>query len=178
MRYVALLRAVNVGGRTVKMDRLRSLFEELKLRNVQTFIASGNVIFESTASVKALEARIEQHLAKSLGFDVPTLVRSTNDFAAVALHDPFAEHPPLGTLGGSYVGFLKGPAAADGMKKIDALAGATNMFRLHGRELYWRAEDRRAVLTIPIAAFERAFGCETTFRNVTTVKKIADRFCR
>ena len=57
MRYVALLRAVNVGGRTVKMDRLRTLFEELKLRNVETFIASGNVIFESTAGASALESR-------------------------------------------------------------------------------------------------------------------------
>jgi len=178
MRYVALLRAVNVGGRTVKMDRLRTLFEELKLRNVETYIASGNVIFESTAAANALESRIEKHLSKSLGFDVPTLVRSTEDFAAVAGHDPFAERPPIGKLGALYVGFLKTAAASDGMKKIEALANVSNTFRLHGRELYWRAEDRRAVLEIPIATFERAFGCEATFRNVTTVRKIADRYCR
>src|SRR3954469_8299224 len=161
MRYVALLRAVNVGGRTVKMDRLRTLFEELKLRNVETYIASGNVIFESTAAASAPESPIEKHLATSLGFDGPTLVRSTNDLAAVPDHDPFAERPPMGELGALYVGFLKSAAARDGMKKIDALADASNTFRLHGRELYWRADDRRAVLTIPIATFERAFGCET-----------------
>jgi len=46
-RYVALLRGINLGGHTVKMDRLKKLFEELGLKNVETFIASGNVIFES-----------------------------------------------------------------------------------------------------------------------------------
>jgi uncharacterized protein (DUF1697 family) len=178
MRYVALLRAVNVGGRTVKMDRLRSLFEALKLHNVETFIASGNVIFESSAGAAALEKRIEQHLAQSLGFVVPTLVRSSAGFAAVADRDAFAGHASLTALGGLYIGFLKSDAAAGGKAKLDALAGRTNTFVLHGRELYWRAEDRHAVLEIPIATFERALGCETTFRNVTTVRKIADRFCR
>jgi uncharacterized protein (DUF1697 family) len=178
MRYVALLRAVNVGGRTVKMDRLRTLFEEMKLRNVATFIASGNVIFESTAAASALEARIEKHLANALGFKVPTLVRSTDDLVAAADREPFPGHDPLGKLGGLYVGFLKSVAARDGMQKIGALNDASNSFALHGRELFWRAEDRRAILEIPIATFERAFGCETTFRNVTTVRKIADRYCR
>ena len=107
MRYIALLRAVNVGGRTVKMDRLRALFEEMKLRNVETFIASGNVIFESTASEAALESRIEKHLMKSLGFAVPALVRSAPDFAAVAARVPFTSHPPLERVGALYVGFLK-----------------------------------------------------------------------
>lgn len=178
MKYVALLRAVNVGGRTVKMDRLRGIFEEMKLRNVETFIASGNVIFESTATAAALETRIEKHLANALGFPVPALVRSASDVVAAAERDVFPDRPPLGKLGGLYVGFLKAPAAKDGMTKIAALSDASNSFVLHGRELFWRAEDRRAILEIPIATFERAFGCETTFRNVTTVRKIADRYCR
>ncbi len=178
MRYVALLRAVNVGGRTVKMDRLRVLFEELKLRNVETFIASGNVIFETTAGATILETKIEKHLEKSLGFAVPTLVRSVADFAAVATHTPFASHPPLTEQGALYVGFLKSLPLADGLAKVGALGDTGSMFALHGRELYWRVEDRRAFLEIPITKFERALGCETTFRNVTTVQKVAERYCR
>ncbi len=55
-KYVALLRAINVGGHTVKMDHLRRLFEALGFTNVETFIASGNVIFDSTSkSTKAFE---------------------------------------------------------------------------------------------------------------------------
>ena len=178
MRYVALLRAINVGGRTVKMDRLRTLFEELKLKRVETFIASGNVIFESTANAASLESRIEKHLAKSLGFAVPTLVRSATDIVAVADHTVFDEHPPLTKVGGVYIGFLKSAAATDGIAKIETVGGQGNHFVLHGRELYWRADDRHAVLEIPIATFEKALGCETTFRNVNTVQRIADRYCR
>ncbi|HEY4306943.1 MAG TPA: DUF1697 domain-containing protein [Gemmatimonadaceae bacterium] len=178
MRYIALLRAVNVGGRTVKMDRLRALFEEIKLKNVETFIASGNVIFEATVGEATLESKIERHLAKSLGFDVPTLVRSATDFAAVAASTPFDKHPPITKAGAIYVGFLKSAPSEEGMTKVNALASAGTVFALRGRELWWRAEDRRAVLEIPIAKFERALGCETTFRNETTVRKVAERYCR
>src|SRR5690242_2672898 len=107
MRFIALLRAVNVGGRTVKMDRLRELFEQIKLQNVETYIASGNVIFDSTAAAASLESRIEKQLAKTLGFAVPTLVRSAPDLVAAAEHEPFAKHPPLTEAGALYVGFLK-----------------------------------------------------------------------
>jgi uncharacterized protein (DUF1697 family) len=178
MRYIALLRAINVGGRTVRMERLRALFEELKLRNVETFIASGNVVFETTAAAASVESRIEKHLEKSLGFAVPTLVRSASDLAAVAAFAPFAHHPPLDEQGAIYVGFLKSKPAADGLARLEVIGGATSVFALHGRELYWRAGDRRAVLEIPIAKFERALGCDATFRNATTVRNIADRYCR
>lgn len=178
MRYVALLRAINVGGRTVKMDRLRVLFEEMKLQNVQTYIASGNVIFDSSAAAASLEARVEKQLARALGFEVPTLIRAAPDLVAAADREPFAKHPPLTKAGALYVGFLKGDPGRDALKRVVALAGDGSAFALHGRELYWRAEDRRAVLEIPIVKFERALGCDATFRNVTTVRKLADRFCR
>jgi uncharacterized protein (DUF1697 family) len=177
MRYIALLRAVNVGGRTVKMDRLRQLFEAMKLRNVETFIASGNVIFETTANPTTIGTRIETHLMKSLGFAVPTLVRSAPDFATLAARLPFAGRPPLAKIGALYVGFLKSAPTADCIAAVRALGGSGNEFEIHGRELYWRAEDRRAVLAIPIAKFERALGCEATFRNVTTVTRLAERYC-
>ena len=62
-RYVAFLRAINVGGRRVKMHHLRELFESLGFSNVETFIASGNVIFDSPAEdTRKLEQRIEDHL--------------------------------------------------------------------------------------------------------------------
>ena len=84
-RYVAFLRAINVGGHTVKMDRLRALFEELKFANVETFIASGNVLFDSASkSTDAMETRIERHLEKALGYEVATFVRPLASLAAVS----------------------------------------------------------------------------------------------
>jgi uncharacterized protein (DUF1697 family) len=150
MRYVALLRAVNVGGRTVKMERLRVLFTELGLRDVETFIASGNVIFESRARAAALEHRIEKHLAASLGFAIPTLLRSAAEVAAAATHEPFPGRTPLTAAGRLYVGFLKAETTAAGRAAVEAMSDASNRFVVHARELYWRADDRRAVLDIPI----------------------------
>src|ERR1051325_11038365 len=176
MRYVALLRAVNVGGRIVKMDRLRTLFEQVKLRNIETFIASGNVIFESTASAESLEARIEAHLEKALGFTVTTMVRSTREVATVAAYSPFASHKPLPPLGGSYVGFLKSKPDAEGSAQVMAFADGVNDFHFHGREVYWNSRDRRSVLKLSGATFERALRVRATFRNVTTVRKLAKKY--
>ena len=89
-RYVALLRAINVGGHVVKMDRLRTLFEELDFTDVETVIASGNVLFSSSArSAAALEAKIERHLESALGYEVTTFVRTPAEMSTVAAFDPF-----------------------------------------------------------------------------------------
>ena len=74
-KFIAFLRAINVGNHTVTMDQLRRLFEELGFTNVETFIASGNVIFDAKAkTVSSLEAKIEKHLEKVLGYEVSTMV--------------------------------------------------------------------------------------------------------
>ncbi len=90
MTYIALLRGINVGGHNVKMDRLRSLFTELGLSNVRTFIQSGNVFFDSDETDLAiLQGRIEQHLEKALGYTVPTFLRTITQIEAIMANDPF-----------------------------------------------------------------------------------------
>src|SRR4029077_5658519 len=83
--YAAFLRAVNVGGRIVKMEDLRRHLAAMGLANVETLIASGNVVFDAPAkSAEPLQARIEAGLKKSLGYEVKTFVRSSEEIAAVA----------------------------------------------------------------------------------------------
>src|SRR5258705_10757420 len=89
-KYVAFLRAINVGGHTVKMDHLRSLFEAMGFANVETFIASGNAIFDSKIrNMKALEGKIEKALAAKLGYEVKTFIRSVTELAEVSRYKPF-----------------------------------------------------------------------------------------
>ena len=89
---VALLRAINVGGHTVKMDVLRQLFTALKFKIVETFIASGNVIFESApGDPDALARKIESHLHKALGYEVRTFIRTTEELQKIAAHRPIKE---------------------------------------------------------------------------------------
>ncbi|MGF1431951.1 DUF1697 domain-containing protein [Kitasatospora sp. LaBMicrA B282] len=89
--FIAFLRAVNVGGRTVAMARLRELFAELGLAGVRTYIQTGNVFFRADAAVDraALTRRIEAHLATALGFQVPTMLRTVDEVAALVEADPF-----------------------------------------------------------------------------------------
>ena len=91
MRYIALLRGINVGGHQVKMDALRRLFADLGLANVGSYIQSGNVFFDSDeADRAALRARIEGQLRATLGYEVATCLRTVEEFAAVMALDPFA----------------------------------------------------------------------------------------
>ena len=84
-RYAAFLRAVNVGGRVVKMDALKKIFESMGLADVETFIASGNVVF-SSKGVKGLDAKIAAGLEKALGYEVPTFVRTVGEIADLPRH--------------------------------------------------------------------------------------------
>lgn len=92
VRYVALLRGINVGGHNVKMERLRELFAELGLLNVRSYINSGNVFFDvDNTNRQSLTRTIEEHLYKSLGYDVPTFLRTTTELASILAQDPFRE---------------------------------------------------------------------------------------
>jgi uncharacterized protein (DUF1697 family) len=171
-RYVALLRAINVGGRVVKMDRLRGLFEQLPLSNVSTFIASGNVLFDASArSVAALERKIETHLEQALGYEVGTYVRSAAEIAAVAAHEPFPRAElDQHTL---YIGFHDSEPDAEAMKRLALLRTPDDEFHILGRELYWlrRGKISDSRLTGPVMA--KALGVVGTTRNATTVRKLA-----
>jgi uncharacterized protein (DUF1697 family) len=106
-RAIAFLRAINVGGHTVTMERLRALFESFGFVKVETFIASGNVIFETDTAVTAqVEKAIENHLRPALGFAAATFVRTQAEVAAIAAYNPFgdrsgAEKHPLKTALGN-----------------------------------------------------------------------------
>jgi uncharacterized protein (DUF1697 family) len=176
-RYVAFLRAVNVGGRIVKMDELRRLFEAAGLTNVETFIASGNVIFDTKAAAgAALEARIEAALKQALGFEVPTLIRTTGEVAAAAARTPYSEKE-IAAAGTFVAAFLRAPLDAAGKKGLAGLASDVDRFVLHGREVYWLARTKQSETKLTIVKFERAVGCAATMRAMTSLRKLAAKHC-
>jgi uncharacterized protein (DUF1697 family) len=171
-RYVALLRAINVGGHTVKMEELRRLFTEIGLSDVSTLIASGNVIFETPKrDVTALERKIEAHLREALGYDVATFIRSTSELAAIAAYEPFPDAP--GDEGSLYVAFLPAPPAEEAREKLMSYRTEVDDFHVHGREIYWRPASRVSASTFSGAVLEKAIRMPATMRNVTTVRKLA-----
>jgi uncharacterized protein (DUF1697 family) len=174
MRYIAFLRAINVGGHVVKMDRLRALFVEMTFTGVETFIASGNVIFESPSTdAAALEKRIEKHLEKSLGYEVGTFLRSCDEVAAVASHAPFEAKGDCS----EHVVFLKSPPDKVLAKTVMALCADGDDFRAHRRELYWQRRGLMSESTVAVP-FAKAFGANGTMRSLTTVRKLAAKYAR
>ena len=173
-RYVAFLRAVNVGGRVVKMAALKKIFEDLKLADVETFITSGNVIFTSPAEAARLEPRIEEGLQLALGYPVVTFLRTTEEIAAVAERDPFGTPVPPG--GRLYVAFLREPPPASVRRKVAELTTPTDAFAVHGRELYWLCAVPSMESIISGATLEKAVGQAATLRNVNTVRRLAAKY--
>lgn len=176
-RYIALLRAINVGGHTVKMDRLRALFGEMGFGDVETFIASGNVIFTTEETdARALEARIASHLQKALGYAVGTFLRTPEEMAAAAAFRPFGSEQDA--EGASlYVGFLAEAPGKDAVARAAALGTEVDAVRVHGRELYWLCRVRSSDSKLTGPMFEKALGgMQSTLRNVTTVRKLAAKY--
>ena len=172
IRSVAFLRAINVGWHTVKMDRLRALFADLGLANVETFIASGNVLFDApSAKTEKLETRIEQQLEKALGYEVPTYIRPLEALAAVATDHPFHTHEADGHA--LSIGFLKSPLDSAHAARLAALANDYDDFHIHDRQVYWRCRGRMSNSKLFGKVLDRAIGAPATFRNVTTIRKLA-----
>jgi uncharacterized protein (DUF1697 family) len=157
-RYVALLRAINVGGHVVKMDVLKRHFEKLGLASVETFIASGNAIFESPArDVAKLERTIGAALEKALGYEVTTFVRPVSELASIAKREPFPR-PRLDEATAFIVGFLAAPLEPAAVRRLMAL----------------RTDQSQS--TFSNAVFEKVIGVKTTFRSMTTITKMAAKF--
>jgi len=175
-RFIAFLRAINVGGgRTVKMQSLRQVFESLGFSKVTTFIASGNVVFETTTNkTKALEKKIERALKAALGYEVRTFVRGENDLAKIANYRPFPQSKFDET---SNIIFLADDLTEKLKQNVEALRTKTDVFEVHGREIYWqrrRKQNKALFSTVPL---EKILGPAFTVRGTNTIKRIVLKYC-
>jgi len=172
-RYVAFLRAINVGGHIVKMDALRKHFASLGFDDVETFIASGNVIFRSRSSAAAaLERRIEACLEDKLGYEVKTFLRTDAEVTAIAGYRAF-EPVHVAAARSFNVGFLSSVLDKTAITRVQGFTSPTDDFHVNGRELYWLCRTGQADSKFSNVAFEKALGVRSTFRGLNTVRRLA-----
>ena len=175
-RYIAFLRAINVTNRFVKMDVLRGHFESCGFANVETYIQSGNVLFESeNSNSDELEALIEETLLDKLGFSVPTFVRTKAEMGAIADIWPF-EQPALVSPESFYISFLKSEPAEELGQKMIASSSVVDEFHVIGRQLYWLWHRPRGDTKFTNTKIEKLLGMAATRRNSTTVGKIVKKY--
>ena len=162
-RYVALLRAVNVGGTgKLSMNDLRAMCVDAGFSRVETYIASGNVILESAADANAVKLELEARLAGHAGKPLGVLVRTAAEMRAVLEANPFADRPAKFTI----AIFLDGPPPADALANARGLDSEET--RLGAREIYVHYPEGmgRSKLVIPAAR-------SGTARNMNTGGKLA-----
>ena len=174
-RYIAFLRAINVGGRNVSMRVLKAEFERLGFREVDTFIASGNIIFKTrSGSTAALERRIEKALRTVLGYEVATFVRTDAEVTAIAEYQPFAPADMARALAMN-VGFVAAPILPQARRALQALATDVDAFHVHDREVYWMCQRKQSESTFSNVVMERALTVRATFRGMNTISRLAAR---
>jgi uncharacterized protein (DUF1697 family) len=162
--FIALLRAVNVGGTgKLPMTELKIMCEAAGFKSVRTYIASGNVVFKSPKSESQVKAVLDVGLAAYFGKPVGVLVRTAAEMAAVVANNPFPEKPANLTV----AIFLDKPPAADALNDV---SGKINEELRRGQReiyVYYPAGQGQSKLKIPAAK-------TGTARNMNTVAKLAE----
>ncbi len=174
-RHIAFLRAINVGGHSVKMEVLEALFVELGFADTSSFLASGNLIFASRrASSVALEQRIQTRLENTLGFPVATFLRSEAELAELLSSLPFtrAEIDKAGALN---VGFLRNVPDAAAGKRLLALQNKDDQLALLGSAFCWLSKGKQSDSKLVNSTFEKALGGPTTLRGINTLVRMNEK---
>lgn len=176
-RAVAFLRAINVGGRTVRMEHLRTVFERMGFSGVETFIASGNVVFDAGRQASAtVERRIEAGLRDAFGYDVDTFIRSSKELGEIVERQAFAPEA-VAAAHAVYVLFLSTPLSAAARDRLLAAQTPTDEFRVFGRDLHWLC--RVPVVDSPLAGphlGKLLDGAKATSRNLKTLRRLAAKY--
>ena len=163
--FVALLRAVNVGGTgKLPMADLRAIAEELGFESPRTYIASGNLLFQSDLSEAQVREKLETRLAPHMGRHVPVMVRTAAEMAAVAKANPFKDAPGSRVL----ATFLPEKPPKDALEQVRGHDG--ERLALGRREIYVDYCGTllgRSKLKVPAAL-------PGTARNMNTVGKLAE----
>jgi len=175
-RYIAFLRAVNVGGHTIRMDELRDVFARAGFTGVETFIASGNVIFHAPARAGvSLEKKIEAALLTRFQYEVCTFVRTAAEVSEVACREPFPAKR-IASARAFVVGFLREPLTVAQGKTLETFTSDVDAFRTEGREMYWLCRVGQGESEFSNARFEKTLGVRATFRGINTVRRLAAKY--
>jgi uncharacterized protein (DUF1697 family) len=173
MRYAAFLRGVNVGrNHRVSSAELKSMFEELGADDVATFRSSGNVVFEAP---RDMARNIEQHLEKTLGYEVAIFLRTEKELKQIAAHRPFPAKEVEASKGKLQVSMLGKKPTAAVRKKALALATDQDRLAFGERELYWLPSGGTLDSKLDRKALDKLLGA-TTMRTKGTVDLLAEKY--
>jgi uncharacterized protein (DUF1697 family) len=168
--YISMLRGINVGGqKQVRMAELKSLYELLGLGNVQTYVQSGNVVFDSEEQdAEKLMKSIESQIETTFGFSVPVLIRSADDFQRVIESHPFANEEPIRVL----VTFLYEHPERSKWDDLSLYQDKVDQFALGEQEIFLFCPGGYGRTRLSNTFFEKKLGVIATTRNWKSVNAL------
>ncbi len=174
--YIALLRGINVGGKNIiKMAELKHTFEAMGMSRIQTYIQSGNVLFESNEEEEPLRKRIEHELEAAFGFSATVVLRTAEEFKMVVANCPFSEEEVSEADASSegeslYVSFLLEEPSREGIERLRAFKNEGDEYRAEGREVFLLF--RHSIRKSKLANNLHKLGVSSTVRNWKTINKL------
>ena len=175
-KYISILRGINVGGnRKILMADLKSLFEKLEFSNIQTYIQSGNVIFNSDQkrSNADLEQEIQQAIADTFGFDVPVIIRSAEEMTDSIANNPFWKEKDI-DIDRLHLTFLKELPSKEKLDKLKTLTFNPDRFEIIGKDVFIFCSAGYSDSKLTNQLFESKLGTSATTRNWKTVIKLRE----
>jgi uncharacterized protein (DUF1697 family) len=176
--YIALLRGINVGGKNkIKMAELKRTLEAIGLGRVQTYIQSGNVLFESGEAEAPLRQRIEAQIAADFGIQAVVVLRTAAELERIAANCPFsaediAEAEAASDTESLYVALLLEAPAPERVERLSAYSTPDDRFQLAGRDVYmlfsFSVRDSKLAAQLP------KLGVPATVRNWNTIRKLVE----
>jgi uncharacterized protein (DUF1697 family) len=176
--YVALLRGINVGGHNkIKMVDLRAAMEAIGLGRVQTYIQSGNILFESSEDEAQLRNRIEQQIEAVFGLSIKAVLRSYEELRQIAAGWPFSEEQMAEARAATdkevlYVSMLLEAPQPERVEKLRDYETGGDRFVLAGRDLYLLFDQ--SIRNSKLSAQVEKMGGPSTVRNSKTIGKLVE----
>jgi uncharacterized protein (DUF1697 family) len=174
--YIGLLRGINVGGKNkIKMADLRSMLEAMGFMRVQTYIQSGNVLFESSEEEKTIQAQMEQKISETFGFSVSVILRSAEELKQIVENCPFtaeevAEAEAMSKVECLYVAMLPEAPAQAGVERTTAYCSENDKMHIRGRDVYLLF--RHSIRHSKLAGNLHRLQVPATVRNWNTMNKL------
>ena len=171
--YIAMLRGINVtGSKIIKMEPLRASFAALGFKNVQSYVQSGNLIFEApNASIAVLSAKIERKIMSDFGHAVPVFLRTPKEMAEIIKRNPFPKDPAV-DQSRLYVTFLADVASKNAAELLKPLAAGAEQIHVVGRETFLHCPNGYGKTKISNNAIEKKLSIAATTRNWKTTQTL------
>ena len=173
MKYIVLLRGINVGGKNkIKMSELKNMFESINYKNVKTYIQSGNVSFEyDSTNITNLSNQIEKKIIETFGFSVKTVIRTEEEFKNIVDNNPFVNELNI-ELDKLYVTFMLDIPNPNLLSLLDIKKEINEKFLINSREIYLYCPNGYGRTKLNNGMFEKKLMVTSTTRNWKTINNI------